>query len=157
MDRIRKHLLPKRRIAERLRRMGLSVRSVPSTAGYDLLVNDSVRVALRVAFPRMRRHHVTVRQRRYTYRYRSWHFNFHHHGKFGRQYADVFVCLALEPRHPSREEVFVIPWESVSGKTFSLHASKKRYAGRYAAFVNRWRVIEQAASSRTGTGLPRVA
>jgi len=144
MDRLQKHLVPKRRIAERLRRAGFSVCSVSATQGYDLLINDRLRVALRVAFPRLRQHHVTVRNRRYTYRYRSWHFNFHHHGKFGKRYADVFVCLAMEPRHPSREEVFVIPWEAVSGKTFSLHAARRRYAGQYAQYLNRWGVIAAA-------------
>jgi hypothetical protein len=144
MDRVQKHLLPRRRIAERLRRSGFSVRSVSPAHGYDLVVNDRLRVALRVAFPRMRKHHVTVRERRYTYRYRSWHFNFHHHGKFGKRYTDVFVCLALEPKHPSKEEAFIIPWESVSGKTFSLHAARRRYGGQYAQFTNRWRVINNA-------------
>jgi hypothetical protein len=144
MNRVKKHLLPKRRIAERLRRTGFRVQSVPATHGYDLLVNERVRVALRVAFPRMRRHHVTVRGRHYTYRYRSWHFNFHHHGKLGRRYTDAFVCLAMEPRRPSREEVFVIPWEAVSGKTFSLHAAQRRYSGQYAQYVNRWSVIANA-------------
>jgi hypothetical protein len=154
MDRVQKHSLPKRRVAERLRRMGLKVRSVSPLKGYDLLVNDRVRVALRVAFPRLRRHHVTVRDHRYTYRYRSWHFNFHHHGKFGKRYADVFVCLAMEPRHPSCEEFFVIPWESVSGKTFSLHAARRRYAGQYAQYVNRWRLVANAAAE---TPLRKVA
>jgi hypothetical protein len=146
MDRVQKHLLPRRRIAERLRRAGFSVRSVSPSQGYDLLVNDHVRVALRVAFPRLRKHHVTVRDRRYTYRYRSWHFNFHHHGKFGRRYTDVFICLALEPKQPSKEEAFIIPWEAVSGKTFSLHAARRRYGGQYARYVNRWRVIDGAVA-----------
>jgi hypothetical protein len=119
---------------------------VSPTHSYDLLVNDHARVALRVAFPRVRNHHVTVRKRRYTYRYRSWHFNFHHHGKLGKRYADVFVCIAMEPKHPSREEVFVIPWDAVSGKTFSLHAARRRYAGQYAKYVNRWREIAQAVA-----------
>ena len=144
MNRIKKHLLPKRRIAERLRRAGFRVQAVAATHGYDLLINDRARVALRVAFPRVRRHHVTVRGRHYTYNYRSWHFNFHHHGKFGKRYADVFVCMAMEPRHPSREEVFIIPWEAVSGKTFSLHAARERYKGQYAQYVNRWSAIEHA-------------
>ncbi len=156
MNRVQKHQMPKRRIADRLRRSGFTVRSVSPTLGYDLLVNDRVRVALRVAFPRMRRHHVTVRGHRYTYRYRSWHFNFHHHGKFGKRYADAFVCLAMEPRHPSREEVFVIPWEAVSGKTFSLHASKRRYGGQYAAYRNRWRAIVGGAGE-TPSRLRKVA
>ena len=146
MDRVQKHLLPKRRIAERLRRSGFAVRSVSPAQGFDLLVNERARVALRVAFPRLRRHHVTVRDKHYTYRYRSWHFNFHHHGKFGKRYADVFVCLAMEPKHPSREEAFIIPWDAVTGKTFSLHAAKRRYGGQYAPFLNRWRVVNTAAS-----------
>jgi hypothetical protein len=154
MDRIKKHLIPKRRITERLRRLGFTVRTISPIKGYDLLVNDRVRVALRVAFPRLRRHHVTVRDRRYTYRYRSWHFNFHHHGKLDKRYADVFVCLAMEPQHPSREEAFIIPWESVSGKTFSLHAARKRYAGQYAQYLNRWRLV---ASTVAETPLRHVA
>jgi hypothetical protein len=144
MNRVTKHLLPKRRVAERLRRAGFSVQSVSATQGYDLLVNERLRVALRVAFPRVRKHHVTVRGRHYTYRYRSWHFNFHHHGRFGKRYTDVFVCLAMEPRHPTREEVFIIPWEAISGKTFSLHAARERYNGQYAQYVNRWSVIARA-------------
>lgn len=156
MDRVQKHLMPKRRVAERLRRMGFRVRTVSPTKGYDLLVNERARVALRVAFPRLRRHHVTVRDRRYTYRYRSWHFNFHHHGKFGKRYADLFVCLAMEPRHPTREEAFIIPWESISGKTFSLHAARRRYAGQYAQFLNRWRLIENTVAE-TPVRLSKVA
>jgi hypothetical protein len=146
MDRVQKHQLPKRRVAERLRRAGFQVQLISSTQGYDLLINERVRVALRVAFPRMRRHQVLVRGHRYTYRYRSWHFNFHHHGKFGKRYTDAFVCMAMEPRHPSREEVFIIPWDAVSGKTFSLHAARRRYAGQYAPYVNRWSEIGKAVA-----------
>ncbi len=156
MDRLQKHVLPKRRIAERLRRAGFRVKLMAATDSYDMVVNERVRVALRVAFPRIRNHHVTVRDRHYTYRYRSWHFNFHHHGKLGKRYADAFVCIAMEPRHPSREEVFVIPWEAVSGKTFSLHAGRRRYAGQYAKYVNRWRVITQAVAE-TPTRFRKVA
>jgi hypothetical protein len=146
MNRVKKHQVPKGRMADRLRRAGYDVRSVPSTRGFDLLLNGHVRVAMRVAFPRMRKHHVTVRNRHYTYRYRSWHFNFHHHGKLDERYADVFLCVAMEPHHPSREQVFVIPWSAVSGKTFSLHAARKRYNGRYAPYVNRWGVIAEAVA-----------
>jgi len=156
MDRVQKHQLPKRRISDRLRRMGFRVRSMSPSVGYDLLINERVRVALRVAFPRIRKHHVTVRDRRYTYRYRSWHFNFHHHGKFGKRYADVFICLAMEPRQPSKEEVFVMPWEAISGKTFSLHASRRRYNGQYAQYLNRWRVVTNAVAE-TPVRLRKVA
>ena len=157
MDRIQKHMLPRQRIANRLRRAGFRVRSVSPATGYDLIVNDRVRVALRVAFPRLRKHHVTVRDRHYTYRYRSWHFNFHHHGKFGKRYADVLVCLAMEPRHPSREEAFILPWEAVSGKTFSLHAARRRYSGQYARYLNRWSVLADAVAEKTPSRLRKVA
>jgi len=156
MDRIEKHTLPKRRIAERLRRAGFSVAVMPTTDSCDLLVNAHVRVALRVAFPRTRQHRVTVLGRRYTYRYRSWHFNFHHHGKMDKRYADVVICLAMEPRQSARDEIFVIPWEALTGKTFSLHAARRRYAGRYAQFLNRWQVITQAAAD-TASRLREVA
>jgi hypothetical protein len=146
MTRVQKHVFPKRRIAGRLRRAGFKIRMAPASASYDFLVNDRVRVALRVAFPRLRKHHVTARNQRYTYRYRSWHFNFHHHGQFGRRYADVVICLAMEPKHPRREQVFVIPWSSVSGKTFSLHSARHEYSGRYAPYRNRWEVINEVAA-----------
>jgi hypothetical protein len=62
----------------------------------------------------------------------------------------------MEPRHPSREEIFVIPWDAVSGKTFSLHAGRRRYAGQYAKHLNRWRVITEAAAE-TPARLRKVA
>lgn len=135
--------------------MGLTVRSAPTVSGYDLLVNDQVRVTLRVAFPSLRRHRVTVAGRTYHYRYRTWHFNFHHHGKMGPRYTDFFICLAVSPRRPSQEETFVIPWEQVTGKTFSLHGGRGRYSGRYAPFRDNWRLI--ASAGKRAAGLRRVA
>lgn len=156
MNRLRKHQLPKRRIADRLRAMGFRVTNVATSEGYDLLVDGRLRVALRVAFPRQRLHRVTVRERKYTYRYRSWHFNFHHHGRLDEPYADVIVCLAMEPRHPEKEAVFVIPWESVTGKTFSLHASRRDYGGKYARYRDRWDVVTERLGG-VPEGLPKVA
>jgi len=128
--------------------MGLAVRSVPSTVGYDLLVNGDTRVTLRVAFPSMRRHRVTAGGRTYQYRYRTWHFNFHQHGKLSEQYTDYFVCIAVNPNRPSLDDVFVIPWDEVSGKTFSLHGGRGAYGGRYAAFRNRWELIGSRRTMR---------
>jgi hypothetical protein len=125
--------------------MGLAVRSVSSAAGYDLLVNDELRVTLRVAFPSLRRHRVKVGGKVYQYRYRTWHFNFHHHGRFDDRYTDYFVCMGLNPRQPSEEDVFVIPWEKVTGKTFSLHGGRGLYAGRYAAYRDNWSPVANAA------------
>jgi hypothetical protein len=121
--------------------MGWTVRSVPGTHGYDLLVNDETRVTLRVAFPSMRKHRVTAGGRTYLYRYRTWHFNFHQHGKLSSQYTDCFVCIAVNPRDPSSEDVFVIPWDEVSGKTFSLHCGRTAYSGHYAPFRSAWDLI----------------
>ena len=52
----------------------------------------------------------------------------------------------MEPGQPSREEVFVIPWDAVSGMTFSLFAERRR-AGRYAKYLNRWCVISEAVNA----------
>ncbi|MGH7788216.1 MAG: hypothetical protein ACRERC_15205 [Candidatus Binatia bacterium] len=135
--------------------MGLAVRVVPSSKGYDLLVNDDVRVALRVAFPGLRHHRVTVAGRSYQYRYRTWHFNFHHHGKLKDRYTDFFICLGVAPGERTKGAVFVIPWEKVTGKTFSLHGGRGPYAGRYAPFRDAWPAI--ASRSHGGSPLRRVA
>jgi hypothetical protein len=144
MNKVKKHLLPKRRVADRLRRLGLTVTTVAPSRGYDFLVDGRLRVALRVAFPRFRNHTVTSKKRKYTYRYRSWHFNFHRHGRIDRRYADVIVCFGVEPRASGRDKIFIIPWETVSGKTFSLHAARNDYDGRYAPYRDNWGVVNDA-------------
>jgi len=154
MNRLDKHDMPKRRVAARLRRMGLNVRTMPSTSGYDLLLNDDVRVTLRVAFPGLRRHRVTVAWRSYHYRYRTWHFNFHHHGKLKERYTDFFVCLGMNPDQRGKFDIFVIPWEKVTGKTFSLHGGRGEYGGRYAQFRDAWHLFGTPAHRPT---LRRVA
>lgn len=146
MNRLDKHDLPKRRIAARLRRMGLNVRNVSSANGYDLLVNDDLRVTLRVAFPGLRRHRVTVAGRTYQYRYRTWHFNFHHHGKLKERYTDFFICLGVSPGQRGKGDTFVIPWEKVTGKTFSLHGGRGPYGGRYAPYRDAWQLIAARTS-----------
>jgi hypothetical protein len=145
MNRLAKHDLPKQRVAARLRRLGLTVRSGNPNLGYDLVVDDHVRVSLRVAFPSRRRHRVTVAGRSYTYRYHSWHFNFHHHGEMGDRYTDFFVCVAVPARGATRTETFVIPWDRIKGKTFSLHAGRRRYAGQYARFRDAWPLVVDAS------------
>jgi len=121
--------------------MGLTVRTVPSTAPYDLLVNGEMRITLRVAFPGLRRHRVTVAGRTYQYRYRTWHFNFHHHGKLKERYTDFFICLGIRPGQRNKVDVFVIPFEKVTGKTFSLHGGRGPYDGRYAPYRDAWHLL----------------
>ena len=133
----------------------MAVRTASTATGYDLVVNGDTRVTLRVAFPSLRRHRVAVAGRQYEYRYKTWHFNFHHHGRLKERYTDVFICLAVSPDHGGSEEIFVIPWDHVTGKTFSLHGGKQKYAGRYAEFRTRWRLIGD--SKRNGGPLKRVA
>jgi hypothetical protein len=121
--------------------MGLTVQPFSSASGYDLLVNGTTRITLRVAFPGMRRHRVTVAGRRYQYRYRTWHFNFHHHGRLGEQYTDFFICVGEPAAGEKKAELFVIPWEAVTGKTFSLHGGRRQYKGRYAPYRDAWAAI----------------
>ena len=145
MNRVTKHEYPKQRVAARLRRLGLTVSAADPNLGYDMVVDGHVRVTLRVAFPSMRQHRVTVQGRQYRYRYQSWHFNFHHHGEMRERYTDVFVCIAMPARGRSNAETFILPWGEIRGKTFSLHAGRRRYAGQYAPMRDQWQLIEDAA------------
>ncbi len=135
--------------------MGLAVQSTPSTTGYDLLVDGSTRVTLRVAFQGLRRHCVTTAGRRYEYQYPTWHFNFHHHGRMQERYTDYFICLGICPDGRGDPEVFVIPWEHLTGKTFSLHGGRTKYHGRYARFRDAWQQIRD--NGRGDRPLRRVA
>jgi hypothetical protein len=145
MNRVAKHELPKQRVAARLRRMGLTVRTVNPNLGYDLLVEDHLRVSLRVAFPSKRRHCVTAAGRVYQYRYDSWHFNFHHHGEMRKRHTDFFLCIVVAAGRVARFEVYVIPWDGIRGKTFSLHAGRRAYAGQYARYREMWQPVCDAA------------
>jgi len=147
-NRIDKHEGPKSQVAAKLRRMGLRVREMRGANSYDLLVNDQIRVTLRVAYPGMRRHRVTVGGRSYRYRYETWHFNFHHHGRLGERYTDFFICIATDPKRNGKDQIFVIPWKQVTGKTFSLHCGRNRYRGRYAPYVDAWEAIAESAGAR---------
>jgi len=147
MNQLRKHELPKRRVAARLRRLGLEVKTQPKGSSFDFLVNGRVRLALKVALPHRTIHRVVSRGRKYTYRYRTWHFNFHRHGRLDRCYADFVVCVAYEARRRGRHEAYVIPWDAITGKTFALHDSRKGpYVGRYAKFRNAWGLVADAAT-----------
>jgi hypothetical protein len=153
-NRLDKHERPKGMVAARLRAMGLDVREYSAAGSFDLLVDNAIRVTLRVAYPGLRRHRVTVGGRSYRYRYETWHFNFHHHGRFDTRYTDFFVCIATNPKDASKDQMFVIPWDSVSGKTFSLHSGRGVYRGRYAPYLDGWEAIAEASRLR---GLRRVA
>jgi hypothetical protein len=155
VNRIDKHDRQKGVVARHLRAMGLDVSEPVGANSFDLLVNDQIRVTLRVAYPGLRRHRVTVGGRSYRYRYETWHFNFHHHGRLDERYTDFFVCIAKEPKDDAEDRVYVIPWASVSGKTFSLHSGRSKYRGRYAPFRDAWDAIASAASQ--GDGMRRVA
>ena len=151
MNRLMKHALPKSRVAARLRRMGLEVKSQPAGSSFDFLVNGSIRIALKVALPHRTTHRVVSRGRRYTYRYRTWHFNFHRHGRLDRRYAEFVVCVAHGIRRKKVSDSFIIPWEAISGKTFALHDSHvKAYVGRYAAYRNAWNLVAEAVSREAG-------
>jgi hypothetical protein len=150
VTRIDKHDRQKSVVAQHLRSMGLKVSEPAGATSFDLLVNDHVRVTLRVAYPGLRRHRVTVGGRSYRYRYETWHFNFHHHGRLDERYTDFFVCIAKDDKKDGGDRVYVIPWSSVSGKTFSLHSGRSKYRGRYAPFRDAWDGIADAANRCDG-------
>ncbi len=147
VNRIDKHERYKRSVAAELRAHGMGVVEAEGASSFDLFVNDHVRVALRVAYPGMRRHRVTAGGRTYRYRYETWHFNFHHHGRLDERYTDFFVCIAKDCGGANKDHTFVIPWASVSGKTFSLHGGRGAYRGRYAPFLGAWGALRRASVS----------
>jgi len=142
MNRQSKHQLARTTVVEHLRSIGLQVQEVSRTEGYDLLVNGTVRLALRIAFPGQYAHTVRVAGKRYAYDYQSWSFNFHRHGRWDLTYCDVFVCIAKRRR--GADETFVIHANAISGPTFSLHGTGMRpYRGRYARYRDAWHLLDE--------------
>jgi len=138
-----------------LKAMGLRTkRAVDFRDGYDFLVEDGVRIAVRYAIPTSDRQQVYRKRNGEVshYSYKRWTFNFHRHGKLDERYCDFFVCFLASPsangRGGSDVTVFVIPWEAITGLTFcsSLREGSRRpYRGKYAVYQDAWELIEKAA------------
>ena len=142
MDRPAIHDLPKKEIAKHLRAMGLAVEDAGATERFDFLVEGRVRIAVRVAFPSSSRRKVKLAKRCYSYVYRAWNFNFHHRGVIAERYTDFFVCVALGTgKTLVLDEAFVLPWESLTGKTFYLPESRRTYRGKFKVFRGAWTPI----------------
>ncbi|RMD85138.1 MAG: hypothetical protein D6815_02560 [Candidatus Dadabacteria bacterium] len=138
-----------------LRAMGLRAkRAVDHRDGYDFLVEDRVRVAVRYAKPSSEREQ-TYRRRSgeiSRYVYKRWTFNFHRHGRMSERYCDFFVCFLAAPgsgtEAPGDVSVFVIPWEAITGLTFCSsmrEGSPRPYRGKYAIYRDAWNLIYRAA------------
>jgi hypothetical protein len=145
-----------------LRAMGQrTVRAVDYRDGYDFLVGEGIRVAVRYAIPTSDRQQ-TYRKRNGEvshYTYKRWTFNFHRHGKIDNQYCDFFVCFlaAASGNGKSRSDVtvFVIPWEAITGLTFCSsmrEGSSRPYRGKYAVYQDAWHLIEESAGGRAVNG-----
>lgn len=146
MNRIEIHEVPKQEVAAHLVFLGHSVEPAPAQARYDFIVDGRLRLALRVAYPSSSKRRVRVGGRDYSYVYRAWNFNFHHRGKVGDRYSDFFACVPLNPDSVlDLSQAFVIPWESISGKTFYLPDSRRAYSGKFAMFRNAWAQLSSAA------------
>ncbi len=93
---------------EALKTMGLRVRKMTDyREGYDFLVEDKVRIAVRYAIPTSDREQVYRKRNGELshYSYKRWTFNFHRHGKRPEQYCDFFVCFLGSPSASNREGV----------------------------------------------------
>jgi hypothetical protein len=142
MNRVEIHDVPKQEVVDYMSRLGHRIEAAAPQARYDFVVDEHVRLALRVAYPSSSRRRVHVGGRRYNYVYRAWNFNFHHRGKVGEQYSDFFACIPLVPgQRLDLTNAFVIPWEAISGKTFYLPDSRRSYAGKFARYRNAWHQI----------------
>ena len=149
------HAQAARACATAIRSMGLGVeRRVEQRDGFDFLIEGSIRVAVRHAFP------TTYREQHYRkkngevsrYLYKRWTFNFHRHGRIDSRYCDFFVCLlgSLEAAAGEDVVVFVIPWEAITGLTFCSSVRKhsaRAYRGRYARYIDGWDAIVDAAAT----------
>ena len=145
------------RVARRLRNMGLHVKMAHAKKPFDLYVrrrgreNDpTVTVAVRVAYIHQRRQHVAVKSHDYWYDRRMWEFNFHRRGEVEEQYTDVFICHAANGMCDNRDvAVFVIPWEAIKGrKTFSMLDGEREYSGRFAFYLGRWDLVQEAVVAK---------
>jgi hypothetical protein len=142
MDRPAIHDLPKRDIARQLRSLGLPVEEAGASERFDFLVGGRIRVAVRVAFPSSSRRKVKLARRSYSYVYRAWNFNFHHRGVIRERYTDFFVCVPLGTgKAMSLDDVFVLPWEALTGKTFYLPESRREYRGKFKVYRGAWSQI----------------
>lgn len=149
MNRVEIHAVPKAAVATQLSRMRLDFAPAPPQSRFDFLVEGQLRLALRVAYPSASKRRVQVGGRCYTYVYHAWNFNFHHRGKVGDPYADFFACVPLNTEHElDLTRAFVIPWSSISGKTFYLPDSRRPYAGKFAVYRNAWSLITNAVAQR---------
>ena len=147
MDRPAIHDLPKKEIARHLRSMGLAVEEAGATERFDFLVEGRVRIAVRVAFPSCSRRKVKLAKRSYNYVYRAWNFNFHHRGVIAERYTDFFACVALGTgKSMLLDDVFVLPWEALTGKTFYLPESRRPYRGKFKIYRDAWTAIADFAA-----------
>ncbi len=139
MNRVEIHEVPKEEVAAHVTSLGHRVEPARPQARFDFLIDGRYRLALRVAYPSSSRRRVHVGGRRYDYVYRAWNFNFHHRGKVDERYSDFFACIPLVPgQRLDLTQVFVIPWEAISGKTFYLPDSRRAYGGKFAIYRNAW-------------------
>ena len=145
INRVAIHDVPKQEIIEHVARLGHQVEAATPQARFDFRIDSKFRLALRVAYPSSSRRRVQVGGRRYNYVYRAWNFNFHHRGEVGERYSDFFACIPLVPgQRVDLAQVFVIPWEAISGKTFYLPDSRRSYAGKFAVYRNAWHQLTSA-------------
>ncbi len=140
-------------VMDKLRELGFTIETRnPREVGYDLLINDVLRVAIKYSLPGNYRHSVTVGGKRYSYNYRNWNFNFHRHKCWDKDkpYCDILVCIAVGRADEGGDEIYIIPWSKLSGPTFSLHQPnpKHAYGGRYKNNRDNWSVFSTAADNK---------
>lgn len=136
----RKHQACVKTVAEKLRSLGLQVEVQPWNKGFDLLVNDRVKVAIRVAYPHLMHRVTRSRGKEYEYYYSVYVFNFHARGHYNTT-TDCFICIGMVGS--SVQNTFIIPRHRLTGKTFCLQAMGRRYRGKYLPFQENWQTLTQ--------------
>jgi hypothetical protein len=150
-----------------LKTMGLQARKMTDyREGYDFLVEDKVRIAVRYAIPTSDREQVYRKRNGELshYSYKRWTFNFHRHGKRPEQYCDFFVCFLGSPGPSNRRaaddasavEGAVLP-QSGNGADTSANGATSGESTSVTVFVIPWEAITGltfCSSMREGSTRP---
>lgn len=109
------------KVSEFLKTIGHKTNQMTTGHPYDLLVNENVKVDVKVGSA-----HYHFGCRAHTFRPSSEHST-----------CDIYICIALD-EDDLIEKIFVIPSKFAKVKTINISGS-----GKYYKFINRWCYIEE--------------
>ena len=113
-----------------------------------MLVEGTVRVAVRTASRKIQAHHATVGGKVYTYRYPQRQWNFHSRNKLPVPLPDYWILTT-----PGERDVFVVPSAVLGGvkdcRLYDVQNGSRRRSkqARVWSYLNKWDVLRQPSAS----------